>query len=70
MTDSPADPPEWITGPPADYAPPPIDTLTDPAVRTATASEGAELVRQALAKCGITKTGKAWITPNSEGTKR
>lgn len=69
MTDTRADPPEWITGPPADYTPPPLDELTDPEIRTRTHAQGADLVREVLAENGITKTGKTWTTPNSEGAR-
>jgi hypothetical protein len=68
MTDTPADPPPWQTGPPPDYDPPPLDDLRDPAIHERIAATGRDLVLAVLAaECGITKRddGK-WDTPNSE----
>jgi hypothetical protein len=72
MTDLPAEPSEWQTGPPPDYDPPPITDLIDPALREHTHTEGRDLVLAVLAdECGIRKRddGK-WDTPNSEGARR
>jgi hypothetical protein len=54
------EPPEWVTGPPEGYDPPPIDDLRDPEVRTRTHARGADLVRQVLADCGIRKRDGKW----------
>lgn len=67
MSDTPDEPPEWLTGPPEDYDPPPLDTLRDPALHEHTHTEGRDLVLAVLAQeCGIRKRddGK-WDTPNS-----
>jgi hypothetical protein len=73
MSDTPADPPEYIQGPGPDYDPPPLDTLRDPALHEHTHTEGRDLVLAVLAEeCGIRKRddGK-WDTPNSiEGARR
>lgn len=57
VTDTPADPPEWITGPPEGYTPPPTDTLTDPAVHEHTHTTGrAACIAAIEAATGKTKT--------------
>jgi hypothetical protein len=65
------EPPEWVTGPPADYDPPPLDDLIDPEIREQAHSDahakGRRLCLTALAEQqGITKRddGK-WDTPNT-----
>lgn len=72
MTDSPAEPPLWVTGPPEDYHPPPITDLIDPAVRDETATKGAALVREVLAEVGVVKVGEKWtrtMTTNEENER-
>jgi hypothetical protein len=72
MSDSPADPPPWITGPPEGYDPPPVETLIDPEVQQQTAEVGRELVLAVLASKGRVKVGGKWTctTSTNEGTER
>lgn len=67
MTDTPADPPEYIQGPGPDYSPPPLETLIDPESRDHTHAVGRATCLAALAECGIRKGSKNWTTPNREG---
>jgi hypothetical protein len=59
--DTPADPPEWQTGPPPDYDPPPLEDLIDPEIPARIAATGRDLVLAVLAEeCGIHKTETGW----------
>lgn len=62
------EPPEWVTGPPADYDPPPIEDLRDPEWRTRTHLHGRQLVLQVLADCGIRKQGDKWLPRDAEAS--
>lgn len=67
MTDTPDEPPEWITGPGVDYDPPPVDDLIDPETRTRTHRHGRALVLQVLADLGIRKRDGKWL-PREESS--
>lgn len=58
---TPDEPPEWVTGPPVNYDPPPIDELRDPEWRDRSHAAGRKLVLQVLADCGIRKHGDKWL---------
>jgi hypothetical protein len=61
VTESPDEPPPWITGPPPDFDPPPIEDLIDPEIPARIAAEGRDLVLAVLAEeCGIRKTENGW----------
>jgi hypothetical protein len=63
MTDTPADPPPWQTGPPPGYEPPPTTDLVDPAVREHTHTTGrAACIAAIEAATGKTKTADGrWV---------
>lgn len=65
MTDTPDEPPPWITGPPPDFDPPPIEDLIDPEIPARIAATGRDLVLAVLAEKGIRPGPKHWITPNT-----
>ena len=50
MTDSPNDPPPWVTGPPPGYVPPrSLSELRDPEVQARIDATGSALVREVIA---------------------
>jgi hypothetical protein len=71
MTDTPDEPPPWVTGPPPDYAPPPIEDLIDPEIPARIAATGRDLVLAVLDENGIRKTENGWTreTPATEGER-
>lgn len=64
---TPDEPPEWVTGPPEGYDPPPIEDLRDPEWRDRSHAAGRNLVLQVLADCGIRKMGDKWL-PREESS--
>jgi hypothetical protein len=68
MTDSPADPPPYVMGPPPGYDPPPIAELVDPEIPARIAATGRDLVLAVLAAKGHRKTENGWTreTPTEE----
>lgn len=57
MTDTYDEPPPWVMGPPEGYNPPPVDTLTDPAIHEHTHTTGrAACIAAIEAATGKTKT--------------
>lgn len=74
-TDTPAEPPPWVTGPPPGYDPPPLEALVDPAVReqhhTATHEAGRAACLAAIhAATGKTRTPDGHWVDDTDTTHR